>query len=72
MSEIDDLYELLKDTVEALAQVRSHPSDWPEWLVVLLRELERQAETEEYEQVLGRLQEVIGSRLDAGEWPPVI
>ena len=41
LTEGSDLNELMTDTAAALAQVLPNPGDWPGWLVILLRELER-------------------------------
>lgn len=78
MGEASDLHELMTDTAADLAQVRPSPGDWPEWLVVLLRELERQAmdiepdHPEYYELALERLGDTIADRLAARKWPPVM
>ena len=73
MTEAGDLNELMTDTAAALAQVLPNPGDWPGWLVILLHELERQADNpQEYRQAMALLVEVIEARLSAGEWPPVI
>ena len=78
MTEAGDLNELMTDTAEALAQVRPRPGDWPEWVVILLRELERQAmeieldPPEYYELMLDRLGDTIADRLSGRKWPPVM
>ena len=78
MNETDDLNELMTDITEAVAQVLSRPGDWPEWLVILLRELERQAMDAEpdppeyYELALECLWDQIDDRLSGENWPPVI
>jgi hypothetical protein len=57
--------------------VLPNPSDWPEWIVVLLCELETWAADnddypQDYELALKRLRDQIDDRLRGKNWPPVI